>query len=293
MSTNEVDGHHGAERSQAPASASFSSTGRQSSGSQASLDLGSEKEHLLSGRRRASSQEEGDQRDVEGLEAGPETARADAVTWQDADRPWYKQGIVVLCLLGCGLITLCVNYLDELAPIFASAQPSAGGLAMSTSDFAWPLAFGGLTLMLFSILIYPVVQKRFGLVNCCKAGLLISISTTLIIPTAHAFGNHAWVAQAFMFVGLGMRSISKIMSLSSSTIIINTVAPMRQIGSVNGAGQTLNALARSLGPFIAGILWGEFAGMTNVSGKQYLPFLIGTAALLIPFSLYTGIKLVN
>lgn len=156
ISTNEVDGHHGAERSRrAQASASFSSTGPQSSGSQGSVDLGSEKEHLLSGRRRASSQEEEDQREVEGLDAHPERSHADAdgVAWQDADRPWYKQGTVVLCLLGCGLITLCVNYLDELAPIFASAQPSAGGLAMSTSDFAWPLAFGGLTLMLFSILI--------------------------------------------------------------------------------------------------------------------------------------------
>ncbi len=161
---------------------------------------------------------------------------------------------------------------------------------MSSSELAWPLSFGGLTLMLFSVFVYPKVQKKCGLLYCCRAGLLISVSTTFIIPTAHLFVSHAWVVQAFLFLSFGMRSISKIMSLSSSTIIVNCVAPMKQIGSVNGAGQTINALARSVGPLIAGVLWGEFAG-SDIAGKQYLPFAIGTVALLIPHSLYSHIEL--
>ncbi len=256
-----------------------------------SVELGSEKQCLLPGRRRTSSQEEegeDQQPDLEDHAFSHDVSDADAR--QHHDKPWHKQGKVVVCLTGCALITLCKNYLDELAPVFASANPREGGLAMSTSEFAWPLSFGGLTLMLFSVFVYPTVQKKYGLLNCCRAGMLISMSTTFVIPTAYLFVSHAWVVQAFMFLALGMRSISKIMSLSSSTIIVNCVAPMRQIGSVNGAGQTINALARSVGPLIAGVLWGQFAG-SDIAGKQYLPFLIGTVAVLIPLFLYMRIEL--
>ena len=265
--------------------------GYELSGCEESVELGSENQRLLSGRWRTSSQEEkgeNQQPDLEDHAFSHDISDADAR--QHHDKPWYKQGKVVVCLTGCALITLCVNYLDELAPVFASANPRQGGLAMSTSEFAWPLSFGGLTLMLFSVFVYPKVQKKYGLLNCCRAGLLISVSTTFVVPTAHLFVSHAWVVQAFMFLALGMRSISKIMSLSSSTIVVNSVAPMKQIGSVNGAGQTFNALARSVGPLIAGVLWGQFAG-SNIAGKQYLPFFIGTVALLIPLFLYMRIEL--
>ena len=253
-------------------------------------DAGSaEKQQLLSGARRTSSQEEWEGQSL--LE--DHAADADEGDLQpESDRPWYRQKTVVVCLAGGGLITLCVNYLDELAPIFASAKATQGGLGMTASNFAWPLAFGGLTLMLFSIFLYPGLQKRWGRMNCCKAGLLTSTCAALIFPTSHFFASHAWVAQGFMFVAVGIRSIAKIMSLSSSTIIVNTVAPIKQIGSVNGAGQTLNALARSVGPLIAGVLWGQCAG-SNIPGKQYLPFLGSMAALCLTFLLYKRIKLPN
>lgn len=261
------------------------------SGCDESVELGSEKQCLLSGRRQISSQEEegeDQQPDLEDHAFSHDMIGADAR--QHHDKPWYKHGQVVVCLTGCALITLCVNYLDELGPIFASANPREGGLALSTSELAWPLSFGGLTLMLFSVLVYPKVQKQYGLLNCCRAGLLISVSTTFIVPTAHLFVSHAWVVQAFLFLAFGMRSISKIMSLSSSTIVVNSVAPIKQIGSVNGAGQTFNALARSVGPLISGVLWGQFAG-SDIAGKQYLPFFFGTVALLIPLFLYMHIEL--
>ena len=298
-STREVDHQHGVAKCTDPSLSSSRGShdgdhdciGDEHSGCEESVELGSEKQCLLSGRRRTSSQEEEgeDQHpDLEDHAVSRDISDADAR--QHHDRPWYKQGKVVVCLTGCALITLCVNYLDELGPVFASANPREGGLAMSTSDFAWPLSFGGLTLMLFSVFVYPKVQKKYGLLNCCRAGLLISVFTTFVVPTAHIFVSHAWVVQAFMFLALAMRSISKIMSLSSSTIVVNSVAPMEQIGSVNGAGQTFNALARSVGPLIAGVLWGQFAG-SHIVGKQYLPFLIGTVALLIPLLLYMRIEL--
>ena len=205
-------------------------------------------------------------------------------------KPWYKQGIVTVCLAGGGLITLFMNYLDELAPIFASAQPSAGGLGMPEHEFAWPLTFGGLVLMLYSLFLYPKNQKRWGYKQCCKIGLLATIPASLILPFAHTFVQIRWATQACMFVGVGVRSIAKIMALASSTIIINTVAPMKQIGSVNGASQTVNALARAVGPFSAGILWGLCAD-SGIFGKEYIPFVASIVGLVATDILYMYIRL--
>ena len=209
---------------------------------------------------------------------------------EESDRPWYRQGIVTICLVGGGLITLFMNYLDELTPILASAQPSAGGLGMPEHKFAWPLTFGGLVLMLYSLLLYPKNQKRWGYKMCCKIGLLITIPASLIIPFAHTFVRMQWLTQICMFVGIGVRSIAKIMALASSTIIINTIAPRKQIGSVNGASQSLNALARAIGPFVAGILWG-FSADSAIPGKQYLPFLASIVGLVATDILYMYIVL--
>ena len=238
--------------------------------------LRSEQQQLLPGARHSSSQEE---------EQPPSQQRNASSKADDLDRPWYRQPIVVLCMLGGGSITLCVNYLDELAPIFASARPEEGGVNMSTSSFALPLAFGGTTLMLFSILVYPAVQKRWGRLNCCRAGLVSSACAAAILPNAHAFVNSPWLAQSFMYAAIGIRSIAKIMALSSSTIIVNSVAPLSQIGAVNGAGQTRNALARSVGPITAGVVWGKCAA-SNIPGKQHLPFLASLGALLCVHPVY-------
>ncbi len=144
--------------------------------------------------------------------------------------------------------------------------------------------------MLFSIFTYPVLQKRYGRLKCCTSGLMILMTAALILPTAHFFADRAWIAQAFMLVAVGIQSVAKIMSVSSSTIIVNTVAPMKQIGSVNGAAQTLNGLAKSIGPLIAGIVCGECAA-SSIPGKQYLLFSIAMAALLLTLSVYMRIKL--
>lgn len=209
---------------------------------------------------------------------------------EEAEKPWYKQRIVTVCLWAGALIVLFMNYLDELAPIFASAPQSAGGLGMPENEFAWPLTFGGVVLMLYSLFFYPQNQKRWGQLNSCKIGLVLSIPASFVFPAASMFADSRWVAQAFMFTAVGIRSIAKIQALSSSTIIVNSVAPMKQIGAVNGASQTLNALARAIGPFIAGIIWG-YSADSSIPGKQYFPFLGSVIGILGTYVVYMFIVL--
>ena len=198
---------------------------------------------------------------------------------QGVAKSWHQHRVVVVCMAAGGLVTLFMNYLDELTPIYASAQPSAGGLGMPAHQFAWPLTFGGLVLMVYSLFFYPRDQKRWGCLKCCKIGLWLSVPSLLILPFAHTFVQTQWAMQAWLFLGIGLCTICKLMALASAAIIINTVAPVDQIGSVNGAAQTLQGLARSLGPFFAGIIWGSSAD-TGIPGKQYLPFLVSIVGVI-------------
>lgn len=207
-----------------------------------------------------------------------------------AAKPWYKHSIVTICMIAGGLITLFMNYLDELTPIYASAKPTAGGLGMPAHEFAWPLTFGGVVMMVYSLFFYPQAQKRWGYLKCCKIGLLLSVPSLLILPFAHTFVRTKWAMQGCLFVGIGLVTIFKLMALASAAIIINTVAPMEQIGSVNGAAQTLQGLARSVGPFLAGIIWGSCAD-SEVPGKQYLPFVGSMVGFTTTAIVYMYIKL--
>ena len=207
-----------------------------------------------------------------------------------AAKPWYKHSVVTVCMIAGGLITLFMNYLDELTPIYASAKPVAGGLGMPAHELAWPLTFGGVVLMVYSLFFYPQAQKRWGYLKCCKIGLLLSVPSVLILPFAHTFVQTKWTMQACLFVGIGLVTIFKLMALASAAIIINTVAPMEQIGSVNGAAQTLQGLARCIGPFLAGIIWGSCAD-SEVPGKQYLSFVGSMVGFTTTAIVYMYIKL--
>ena len=145
-------------------------------------------------------------------------------------------------------------------------------------------------LMLYSIFVYPNLQKKWGRTNCCQAGLLASACAALIFPTAHFVADCSWLAQVLMFIAVGIRSMAKVPSLSSSPIIVKTVAPSRQIGSVNGAGQTIGAFARSVGPLIAGLVWGACVD-SDLAGKQFLPFIGSVVALCLTVSLYRRLQL--
>lgn len=207
-----------------------------------------------------------------------------------AELAWYKNRLVVICLIGAGLNTVTFNYLDELTPLFASAPTLRGGLGMPESQFAIPLTVSGVALMLYSVLLYPATQKRFGQLTCCKLGLLGAIPSSMLVPASSAFLPSQPLVQSCLVLALCIRSVAKIMSLSSSTILINTVAPMSQIGAVNGASQTLAALARAAGPAIGGNVWATFSKLTT-AGVQYLPFAAIVVGIAATELLYAFVKL--
>ena len=59
---------------------------------------------------------------------------------------WASATQVQLTVCGYTMICLLYNLMDEVIPIFGSAARQDGGLGMSTSALALPLALGGCSI---------------------------------------------------------------------------------------------------------------------------------------------------
>ena len=80
-----------------------------------------------------------------------------------------------------------------MVPIFASAPLVSGGLALSTTQLALPLALGGIAIILWSLFVYPRLRRVLGTKNTCRLGLLGSTVCVLLVavPSAVAPGKQA------------------------------------------------------------------------------------------------------
>lgn len=71
---------------------------------------------------------------------------------------------------------------------------------MPLEDFTLPISFGGLAMVVFSLGLYPRLIKRFGALTMCRAGLLLGIPATVIMPLASLFTGVNILEQARGFV---------------------------------------------------------------------------------------------
>ncbi|KAK9822464.1 hypothetical protein WJX81_005081 [Elliptochloris bilobata] len=168
---------------------------------------------------------------------------------------WHQIPNVRLALMGSGVVAFLWNYLEELTPIYISAPIARGGLGLSLSSFTPSIIFGGVVMAVFSLTYYPAYQRRVGPLNACKAGLWGGIPCAMLIPFAYVFVPHIVLEQAVLFLAMGLKAVFKIISLTSSTIIINLAAPRDQMGAVNGMAMALASLSRALGPAVGGMAW--------------------------------------
>lgn len=71
-----------------------------------------------------------------------------------------------------------------------------GGLGLQEVQLAGPLAFGGLCLILVSLLAYPPLQKALGTLTVAKQGLALAVLVSLAIPAARFAVPNSFVDQA-------------------------------------------------------------------------------------------------
>jgi len=113
--------------------------------------------------------------------------------------------------------------------------------------------------ILLQFLIYPRINTRLGNVQCFRLfSILFPIAYTLapflaVIPTDST--SLTWISITLV---IAIHTTGRIFVLPATIVLLNNCAPDPSVlGMVHGVGQTTSALFRTLGPVVAGWVFGK------------------------------------
>ena len=185
---------------------------------------------------------------------------------REVTKPWKD-------LLNRTTIILLATYLvfqlsnisfNTLYPIFAASEPPTGR-ALSPQKIGLSLSLAGLATILFQAFLYQPLMRRIGNLGSYRWALAGFGASMLLMPWVGQKSDGAWWLYAELAVILVFKSICAVGGLSSVMLLITNSAPSHaSLGTLNGVAQTLSALGRSIGPFVAG---GLFSLSTGVQPK--------------------------
>ena len=213
-----------------------------------------------------------------------------------ANSQWWQIPSVYLSLMGYALICLLFIMIDELTPIFASADIRQGGLGFSTKQLTPSLSISGLSLIIWTLTGFPYLMDYHGAVFTTRIGLWLTIPNALLIPAAtlgwgdnNNSGISSVTAQVTMILALFAKSINATNAFTACIVLVNVAAPKQYLGTINGVGQTLASLMRGTGPLIGGWLWAVAVNLAS-PGHQYIPFAVAAVIALLTDRIYAKLR---
>jgi len=149
---------------------------------------------------------------------------------------------------------------DELFSLFAVAMPAIGGLGWTSPDLAVSLALMGMVQLVAQFILYPMINARISTLKLYRCSLAVYIPLYMSCPVISYYG-YVWGEDGgrwiwyLMLVTLTVRFTLSTFSYTAVMLMVNNSAPLDQLGTVNGVGQTSVSFARAIGPALAGSLW--------------------------------------
>lgn len=212
---------------------------------------------------------------------------------QDRHLPWYRRGWIgkvtalpayvkslpifqewppVLACIIYALYGACQTMADEIWPLWALTPVADGGLAFKTDLIGICNAWAGSVQLLFNLLLYPIIARRFGFVKSFWMGAIASAAiysiypTIALIPLPQKGDIFSYVRFWFVLgtVALIKQCSAQLGFSAVMTMISNSVFP-ETMGSANGLGQSLVAFTRMLAPFTS-------AAVLALSMSSGMPF---------------------
>ena len=154
---------------------------------------------------------------------------------------------------------------DQLLPIFmhypvqSIRDPKvhmpfkfAGGFGIDSKRIGLLFTVYGIFGMLIQFFVFPVLARKYGVLNCLKACTmsfpLVYVATpfTALLPTNS-------LRQGVMMCLMLMKCFCGIFAFPCSTILLtNSAASLKILGTLNGVATSVSAIGRAAGPALAG-----------------------------------------
>ena len=141
-----------------------------------------------------------------------------------------------------------------------------GGLALPPRSIGSALAIMGLIGITLQVLLYPRISFKLGMLRSFKISILLfpvaymlapylSLLPSSSPPPSQATGAIIWMGiTALLFIQVTARTFA----LPSTAILVNNACPHPSVlGTVHGIGQTVSSATRTIGPALAGWIYGK------------------------------------
>ncbi|KMZ71592.1 Major facilitator superfamily antiporter, putative, expressed [Zostera marina] len=178
--------------------------------------------------------------------------------------------IIVYCVF-----TLHDTAYSEVFSLWTVSDKQYGGLSFSSNDVGEVLAISGSCLFLFQLIIYPLVERGFGVIMSIRIAAVISM-VLLSTFTLYSKLSGFWLMFIVSCASLIKNSLS--MTIITGTLILqNNAVKQHQRGAANGLSMTAQSLFSAIAPVYGGAIF------SLAQKRQVSSFLPGD--LLIFFAL--------
>jgi hypothetical protein len=161
-----------------------------------------------------------------------------------------QKAVVLYMILSIVYLTL-----DEIFPLWA-AFPEPLGLGFREIHLGIIWLVSGLSLLIFNLMIYAPLSRRFGTVKIFRIGTLLAVVSIAVLPftaLTTAFGPVVkWGTLGFVML---WRTWSGAICFTSANILVNVSAPVEHAGKVNGLANSCAGLVRAICPAVGGIVF--------------------------------------
>ncbi|GAA5927688.1 MFS transporter [Sporobolomyces koalae] len=143
--------------------------------------------------------------------------------------------------------------LDALLVLFCYSPVRLGGLGFRESDIGTALSCSGLFAVVFQLVLFPPLQKRFGTVKLYRGLMMLYPIVFSLFPIMSWCAQHrtrsvVWIV---MMVFLVLKSLGN-MSYACNMLVITDAAPSKRLlGTLNGTAQMCSSVTHAIGPTLA------------------------------------------
>ena len=168
------------------------------------------------------------------------------------------------------LAAIAIGY-DEMLPVFLKTTKTLGGCEFAPRDIGILLICGGVTLLVFQLVLYPRIADALGAVRAFRFGVALFAAVSMLAPFASVMPNEtmlwavALVSQCTKICALGIGFVS-------ITIVVNNSCEDAVKARVNGIAGTTSAFARIVAPVICGWTFAGAMRLRAFPARQFLPF---------------------
>ncbi len=180
--------------------------------------------------------------------------------------------------------------MDELVPLYASAQPRLGGLGLASNQLAIPIMASGPIMIAWSVWGFPPLQRILkGPLPTLRLAILLAAPLTMLIPLSSLTASNVGASLSILTASFCLIRPVAASVYTCSMLLINSSGPPSQLGTINGFAQAAASASKALGPFAGGLIWGATLHLP-FPGHQFLVFGLTSCILLLVELVYGAVR---